>query len=567
MTDRNHRIAAQIYNNPDYFILKASQRRLRSYQREVLNAIIQSIREKAGRSFVVIFSRQSGKNELQAQMFVYLLAVLSRYALNIVSVSPTFKPQALTAMERLEKVLSRNLFTRHLWRRKDGFKYILGSSRVVFLSGDPSASVVGETAHILLSVDEAQSVDPGRFDKIFAPMAAAHNATRVFWGTSWTSNTLLARERRLAQLAEQADGIRRLWIVPGDVVAREVSSYASFLETEIKQLGRNHPIVRTQYFCEEIDAQLGMFNAGRRLLMQGDEPPMSSPLNPQDTSRTEPRDTSRTEPRDTSRTDARDTSRTEPRDTSRTEPRDTSRTEPRDTSRTDARDLGEVAKGRRGFAFLLDVAGQDEARMSLDESAPLSNPGRDSVSLTIATVDLSSLAALQAPTYRFVNRQQWTGQNHLVIFGKLKSLAESWQPQYIVIDATGVGEGLWALLDKAFPGRVIPVKFSQQVKSEIGWRYLAIIETGRLRDCCLTDDLQGKSVRAQYDACQSEILPGPGQTLRWGVPEGARGPDGELIHDDYLLADALIAELDRLEWTANTNVEVIEGFDPFEDIR
>ena len=195
--------------------------------------------------------------------------------------------------------------------------------------------------------------------------------------------------------------------------------------------------------------------------------------------------------------------------------------------------------------------------MNLDLTAPLSNPGRDSVSLTILSIDLSSLEILKAPTYRFVNRQQWTGQNHLVVFGKLKSLVESWKPQYIVIGATGVGEGLWAMLDKAFPTRLIPVKFSQQVKSEIGWRYLAIIETGRLRDCCLTDQ-----VRLQYDACQAEILPGPAKSLRWGVPEGIRGPDGELIHDDYLLADVLVAVLDRLGWSVNTEAQTVEAPDP-----
>jgi hypothetical protein len=216
----------------------------------------------------------------------------------------------------------------------------------------------------------------------------------------------------------------------------------------------------------------------------------------------------------------------------------------------------------QAYAFLLDVAGQDEAHMTADETAPLTNPGRDSVSLTIASIDLSSLATLQAPTYRFVHRQQWTGQNHLVVFGKLKSLVESWKPQYIVMDATGVGEGLWAMLDKAFPGRVMPVKFSQKVKSELGWRYLAIIETGRARDCCLTDDLLSKSVRAQYDACQAEILLGPAKTLRWGVPEGARGADGELIHDDYLLADALIAEVDRLDWSVATEPQIVQAVDP-----
>jgi hypothetical protein len=326
-------------------------------------------------------------------------------------------------------------------------------------------------------------------------MAAAHNATRVFWGTSWTRHTLLSRERRAAEAAEKADGIRRVFMVNADQVGRVNKYYKIHVAKEILKLGRNHPFIRTQYFCEEIDAQAGMFNATRRALMQGDQLSQAGPVE------------------------------------------------------------GSI------YAFLLDIAGQDEARMSGDENAGLTNPGRDSVSLTIVSADLSTLETLQAPTYRFVSRKQWTGLNHLTVFGQVKALADIWLPQYFVVDATGVGEGFWAMLDKSYPTRVIPVKFSQQVKSEMGWRYLAIIETGRARDCCLTDQ-----VRAQYDACQSEILPGPGKIMRWGVPEGARGADGELIHDDYLLADALVAEIDRLEWTASTDLYATEGFEPLESI-
>jgi hypothetical protein len=205
--------------------------------------------------------------------------------------------------------------------------------------------------------------------------------------------------------------------------------------------------------------------------------------------------------------------------------------------------------------FLLDVAGQDEASMSL--GSEVSSQGRDAVSLSIVDLDLSTLAILQAPTYRVAHRLQWIGQNHVVVFGQLKSLAEAWNPLYIVIDATGVGEGMWALLDKAFPGRVVPVKFSQQEKSEIGYRFLAVIETGRFRDLCPTD-----AVRAQYEACTSEILPGPQKTLRWGVPESARNPIGELVHDDYLLADALVAVLDRMEWIIHTEARTVEAADP-----
>jgi len=236
-------------------------------------------------------------------------------------------------------------------------------------------------------------------------------------------------------------------------------------------------------------------------------------------------------------------------------------------------------------AFLLDLAGQDESRMddllgkSSSDETPLDNPARDSACLSIVSIDLSTLVTLQAPTYRILHRLQWVGVNHLTLFGQLKALAESWHPQYIVMDSTGVGEGLWALMDKTFPKRVIPVKFNLQVKSELGWKFLSIIDTGRFRDSSGGKPSWGAGgnsqfslqtgsipspdlVRLQYISCRSEALPGPSKTLRWGVPDGARGPDGQLIHDDILLADALVAALDSLEWVVQTHVVVIEGFDP-----
>ncbi len=195
-------------------------------------------------------------------------------------------------------------------------------------------------------------------------------------------------------------------------------------------------------------------------------------------------------------------------------------------------DMGELSANRREFSRIktggLEAGAWGEGK---------GESGRDAAALSIVEIDLSSLGMLQGPTYRVVKRLQWTGANHLTLFGALKSLGEAWQPQHIVIDATGVGEGLWAMLDRAFPRRVQPVKFTRQEKSEIGWRFLSIIETGRFRDCCPTDE-----VRAQYAACRSEILPGPAHTLRGGAPEGSP------IHDDIVLADSLVASLDQLKW-------------------
>ena len=191
----------------------------------------------------------------------------------------------------------------------------------------------------------------------------------------------------------------------------------------------------------------------------------------------------------------------------------------------------------------------------------LGTTGRDSTTLSIVDVDLSSLPTLQAPTYRVVHRQAWLGLNHIEVFGKLKALADVWRPQNIVLDATGVGEGLWAMLSKAFKVGVHPVKFTQQVKSEIGWRFLSIIETGRFRDCAPSDE-----VKLQYARCISEILPGPAKTLRWGVPDGARGPDGQLVHDDYLLANSLVSILDQLEWKIASPTLIIHAPDPLDDM-
>jgi len=480
---------------------------LRHYQREIALAIKDSVLNRLGLTFVVILPRQSGKNELQAHLFAWLLYRHVQVGGQIVSVSPTFKPQTINNMEKLKKSLSACIGTRGGWNSTKGCIYSFGNASVWFFSAAPGSNVVGATADLLLSVDEAQEVDPVKFDKDFDPMTASTNATRVFWGTAWTAGTLLERQRRSALQAQEQDGRRRVFFYTAEDVVKLVPAYAKHVERVIAEHGRNHPLVRTQYFCETIEAQGGMFNPARLALMF---PSTSTP------------------------------------------------------SPFAVLANGEGRGGAAGVAFLIDVAGMDESNTGLAASLlseGLGNPGRDSTTLTVVEVDLSTLVQLHGPTYRVIDRYCWTGENHLAVFGKLKALAERYQPQQIVVDATGVGEGLWAMLENSFSTRVIPVKFSAQVKSETGWRFLSIIETGRFRD-----PAPSEQVRMQYSRCISEILPGPGRCLRWGVPDGTRGPDGELVHDDFILADALTACLDRLEWHASTSPTFIEGFDPLDRI-
>jgi hypothetical protein len=165
-------LAHTLIDELDSFMGAEGRLRLRGYQKEVADRIIESVRSQQGDTIVVQFPRQSGKNELQAQVEAYLLFVFSLGEAEMVKVSPTWKPQTLNAMRRLERVLCHNLVTRRFWEKESGYIYRLGNARIFFLSGSPTTSVVGATASVLLQCDEAQDIQTAKWDKDFSPMAA-----------------------------------------------------------------------------------------------------------------------------------------------------------------------------------------------------------------------------------------------------------------------------------------------------------------------------------------------------------------------------------------------------------
>jgi hypothetical protein len=484
--------------------------RLRGYQRQAAEAILRSVIKKEGLTFVVIFPRQSGKNELQAQIEAYLLALLQNTEAEIVKVSPTWKPQSQNAMRRLERVLARNLITRYLWRKEQGYIYRVGKARIYFLSAEPSAHIVGATASTLLECDEAQDVLIRKWDKEINPMAASTNATRVFYGTAWTSQTLLAREKRLALEAQRRDGVQRVFEITADQARKEAKAYGKFVDGEIARLGRNHPFVRTQFFSEEIDEQVGFFTAERLAFMQGEHPPQLMPA------------------------------------------------------------PGAI------YVFCIDVGGEEPpGRALLGEAGDGREREHDSTCLTIFEVDLSTLAdeGLRAPTFRVVHRRKWTGAGQPQLYAEINALANLWSPHRMVIDATGLGEGLAAYLERAHAGRLLRFKFTQSSKSDLGWKFIAIIDSGRYKEHRpplgeeSRDALYQEEFFAQARACGMEILPGPGRILRWSVPESARHPlTGEPLHDDWIFSAALCAALYNEAW-GNAESAIILPQDPLQGLR
>jgi len=452
-----------------------------------------------------MMSRQAGKNEMAAQLEAYLLNLYQREGGHIIKASPTFKPQTINSMLRLEEHLNNN-WTRTAWRRREGYIFELHNARCLFFSAEPSANVVGGTASILLECDEAQDVSPQKWGKDFDPMGASTNVTTTFFGTAWTSDTMLATQIQHLQRAQQRDGIQRVFKADAELVGAEVPAYRLYVAKRVDKLGRNHPLIKTQYFLEAIDAEAGMFPPQRQALMRGDHQRRHQPT-----------------------------------------------------------------PGHR-YALLIDVAGEDEQAGDTQDRMLLQNPQRDATALTIVDVDY---AYGSLPTYRVVDRKLWLGVAHTSLYQELLALARHWNAVWVVVDATGVGAGLSSFLAKALgdfrdrdqPGRVIPVTFTRKLKSDLGWNFLGVVETGRYRDYVRDGERDTRQFWYEVTACQREVREGPNRTLRWGVWDPL-AYDGLIAygHDDLLISAALCAILDQQDWPGSAEGASVEVGDPLDVI-
>lgn len=526
-----------VYADLGHFCAQLGGRQLRSYQKRVAEAILDSVFHQRGREFVVIFPRQSGKNELQAHLEAYLLSLLQAYPAEMIKVSPTWKPQTLYAMRRLERVLQRNLLTRKNFVKESGHIYRIGQARMTFLSGAPTSNVVGATANVLLECDEAQDILVEKWERDFAPMAASTNATRVFYGTAWTADTLLGRVWRLARQAEEEDGIQRVFLLTADEVAQEVPAYGSYVAEQVRRFGRHHPLVRSQYYCEEIDGNGGMFTTERLQLMRGSH-------------------------------------------TAQTKPQP-------DAIYAFCLDVGgySIPFASTRSALPVDDAPLSVSIPSMTSDCDSQNQDQDASALTIFQLQPGYLPALDEPEpgtlnrrflhvtatiYRVVWRMVWQGVSQSNLFAQIVALAECWQPRFIVVDATGIGAGLAESLHLQLGKRVLPFIFSRASKSKLGWDFLAIIESGRYKEYLSEDNqlirLQDVFFR-QAQFCQMEIGTGRERPLRWGVPNHSRDPlTNHLLHDDLLISAALCAVLEG-QSLGNATSTVITPKDPLQTYR
>lgn len=241
---------------------------LHPYQVKWAEYVYGAARDRRNETITVEMPRQSGKNEASAHLETAIMATEGKRGGQIVKCAPTFKPQIVNSKRRFhlraEMACERLPFLRI--RPSAGYQYLCGRALISFLSADPNASVVGDTASALMEVDEAQDVNAAKFDKDFNPMRASTGAPAVFYGTTWTDDTLLEREKR-SILEGRVKG--KAYRITPDEVADANPAYGDFVDAEVAAKGRDHPFVRTQYFLETLPTAGRMLSPQQLRMMLG----------------------------------------------------------------------------------------------------------------------------------------------------------------------------------------------------------------------------------------------------------------------------------------------------------
>jgi len=434
-------------------------RALRGYQLEPARAIAESVAERHGRSFAVVFSRQAGKDELLAQLLAYLLLRSQLAGGSAVVAAPTFLPQAALSRDRLAARLREpgpRLLGGAAMRLGDGYAVEVGAASARFLSAAPGANPRGQTAGLLLVANEAQDIDPATWDAAFDPMAASTNATTLFLGTIWDGRGLLARQLEWLEREQAEDGVRRVWRVDWEAVAREVPAYGDRVRARIAQFGIDHPFIRTEYLLRELEGAGGLFPPQRLAQLQGEHPRIH-------------------------------------------------RAEP----------------GKR-YALLVDVAGEEEGAMagSWDPEARRDSTALTVVEIDPAAGGRPVYRVVDRMAWTGVRHVALQAQ--LADLARNVWRASAVVVDATGVGA-GLASFLAAALGDRRAGRTVPVApftFTAASKSALGWDLLALVDGGRLKEHADDGDAITRELRAQLAAIEFSTPPGPGHALRWGVPAG-----------------------------------------------
>ena len=185
----------------------------------------------------------------------------------------------------------------------------------------------------------------------------------------------------------------------------------------------------------------------------------------------------------------------------------------------------------RTYVAGIDFAGESEQL----EDEILTRSGRDATVITVAEV-IRNAADIMAKetTIHVVEHYSWVGKRHSELYPQMVDILKNvWHCSRIVTDATGIGEPITSFLRNSLGSKVLPFKFTQKTKSEMGFDLLAAVNSGRLK--LYKQDGSEHYRELMFELEKAKSIYRPNQTLNFFVDPG----DG---HDDYLMSLALVVQ-------------------------
>ena len=467
------------------------------YQIEIADGILYSALQGLGWFFVVMMTRQAGKNEISAFIQQYILLWGWYYSRPVsgVKFAPVHKPQVQASMDRLEGAdtedsggMAGSTLTKHIFKKSDGYKYHIGpprdSNKWVFLSINPTANVASQTALTLLEGDEAQDIDTDKWERNAQPMGTWKNATTVLWGVAWTKECFIYQGMQQAlgmeERLEAKLGYRPklVYKINADVVKKVNPSYKLAYENAVARLGIDHIAIQTQYLLNFVDS-IGRFYSMEQM------------------------------------------------------------------ARIYANDYRMHVGPRRDgvYIFSVDVAGQEENPTNVGELITGGHK-RDGLALVIGEL-------LHDGTVVPVCFYQWVGQAHSKARELIPKIVKHWGAIGGICDATGIGEPLaYHLKEKLDPGNeglVEAYKFKaagDENKSKLGYLAYEYANNDLLKipPKPRGDEQQGElweEARYQLETLIREAK--KQQSINWYVPSNAKPrKPGHTPHDDLATAIFLL---------------------------
>jgi len=456
-------------------------RKLYDYQIEAGNAVIDSVLTGAGHTFTLLFGRQMGKNETSAAIEAYLLTCMESGTL--VKAAPTFKPQILTSRMRLLSMLEAPLLRDRVWK---SFGYIIG------LAPTPEQVEAQSGPKLLLFSAGPESNIVGATASLLLEIDEAQD---------------VAPEKYDVQLRPMASTTNATTVMYGTAWSDDTllaRQSAHNLELEQRDGIRRH---------FEYDWRvLAAINPHYKKFVEGEIERLGY-----------------------DHVSIRTQFRLLPIEGAGFLFNELQRHLLQGTHQWQEQPDEE---GEGYYVAGLDVGGEERAKPGNvgAELATALGSKRDSTILTIGRVYYNEL---DLPKIEIVHQCWWTGMKYLDQYAAISELMQQWHIRKLVVDKTGLGDGLSSLLLERFGAeRIVVYQFTRPSKSKLTFQFLGMVNSGRIKMYS-----QQEAPVTIYEECWKQL-----RLARYSIPgEGLMSMycHASESHDDFLISVALCCEAVR----------------------